>query len=690
MRARPCCAFLLLAAAIVSPAQTTALDRYVAEPDGAYAYRRVQTVAGAGYTAHILELTSQNWRTAAEVDRTLWKHWLTVVVPALVRTSTGLLLISGGSNSDTPPSSVDPALGLAAVLAGAVLAELQQVPNQPLRFTEESRSLSEDALIAYTWDKFLRTGDETWPAQLPMTKAAVRAMDAVTAFAATGDGGNRTVDRFVVAGASKRGWTTWLTAAVDPRVVAAIPLVIDTLNVERAFLHHWQAYGFWAPAVRDYEEAGVMAWLGTARLASLFALVDPYAYRDRLVMPKYLIHASGDEFFLPDSSRFYFDDLPGPKYLRYVPNTGHGLNTPAAADVLTGALAFFRLVAGEGSLPRFTWEFPSESTIRVRAQDAPVEVRLWQATNPLARDFRYEAIGPSWVSSTVTATGSGVYEITVSAPATGWTAFFGELTYLAAGLPLKFTTPVRVVPDRLPFAAPAAVVSAANYLPLVTAESIASAFGGDMAAGIEEATELPLPETLGGVSVKVTDSGGRTRSAPLFFVSPGQLNFLVPVGTTQGLARLEIVRDGRTVTKGQVMVEAISPALFSANGDGRGVAAGLAIRVRADGSQSWDYLFDAAAPLGARAPVAVDLGGPGDQVFLSLFGTGMRDGSGAATATVGGEPVGVQGPVAQGQFVGLDQVNLGPLPRALAGRGDVEIRLVVAGRETNVVTVRLR
>jgi uncharacterized protein (TIGR03437 family) len=690
MRARTAQAFLLLTAAFVSAAQTTALDRYVAEPDAAYAYRRVQTVAGFGYTAHILELTSQNWRTTAEVDRTLWRHWLTVVVPALVRTNTGLLLISGGSNSDTPPSSVDPALGLAAVSAGAVLAELSQVPNQPLRFADEGRSRSEDALIAYTWDKFLRTGDEMWPAQLPMTKAAVRAMDAVTAFAATSEGGNRTVNRFVVAGASKRGWTTWLTAAVDPRVVAAIPLVIDTLNVERAFLHHWQAYGFWAPAVRDYEEAGVMAWLGTARLASLLALVDPYAYRERLVMPKYLIHASGDEFFLPDSSRFYFDDLPGPKYLRYVPNSGHGLNTPAAADVLTGALAFFRLVAGEGNLPRFTWELPAENIVRVRVQDAPAEVRLWRATNPLARDFRFEAIGPSWVGATVTATGSGVYEVTVPAPAAGWTAFFAELTYLVDGLPLKFTTPVRVVPDTLPFAPPAAAVSAANYLPLVTAESIASAFGENLAAGVAEAIQLPLPETLGGVSLRVTDSGGQTRMAPLFFVSPGQLNFLVPAGTAPGLARLEIVRDRRTITKGQMMVEAVAPALFSANADGRGVAAGLAIRVKADGSQSWEYLFDAAAPVGARTPVAVDLGGAGDQVFLSLFGTGMRGGSGGATATVGGEPVGVQGPVAQGQFVGLDQVNLGPLPRTLAGRGEVEIRLVVAGRGANVVTVRVR
>ena len=100
-------------------------------------------------------------------------------------------------------------------------------------------------MIAYTWDKFLRTGDERWPARLPMTKAVVRAMDAMTAFCASAGGRRRaTVDRFVVAGASKRGWTTWTTAAVDPRVVAIAPIVIDVLNVEPSFEHHYRAYGF--------------------------------------------------------------------------------------------------------------------------------------------------------------------------------------------------------------------------------------------------------------------------------------------------------------------------------------------------------------------------------------------------------------------------------------------------------------
>src|SRR5262245_65524261 len=105
----------------------------------------------------------------------------------------------------------------------SVVAELRMVPNQPLVFAGETQGRVEDSFIAYTWDKFLRTGDEKWPARLPMTKAAVRAMDSVTAFCATPQGGGSKIDQFVISGGSKRGWTTWTTAAVDKRVIAIIP-----------------------------------------------------------------------------------------------------------------------------------------------------------------------------------------------------------------------------------------------------------------------------------------------------------------------------------------------------------------------------------------------------------------------------------------------------------------------------------
>ena len=154
----------------------------------------------------------------------------------------------------------DKRLAQAAVGVGTVVAELKMIPNQPLVFPDDGQELYEDAMIAYTWDKYLKTGDEKWPARLPMTKAAVRAMDSITAMCASEEGGQISVRQFVVAGGSKRGWTTWTTAAVDKRVRGIFPIVIDMLNVVPSFKHHFAAYGFYAPAVGDYVSKGIMKW----------------------------------------------------------------------------------------------------------------------------------------------------------------------------------------------------------------------------------------------------------------------------------------------------------------------------------------------------------------------------------------------------------------------------------------------
>src|SRR5262245_20845997 len=188
-------------------------------------------------------MTSQTWRSLRDVDRTEWKHWLTIAVPDKVESSVGYLAIGGGSNSNPAPDKIDPSLSDMAVTTASVAAELRMVPNQPLTMAGETRGRTEDALIAYTWDKFLRGGDEEWPLRLPMTKSAVRALDTITAFCADPARGSVRVDRFVVAGGSKRGWTTWTTAVVDPRVIAIVPLVIDMLNVEKSFDHHYRVYG---------------------------------------------------------------------------------------------------------------------------------------------------------------------------------------------------------------------------------------------------------------------------------------------------------------------------------------------------------------------------------------------------------------------------------------------------------------
>lgn len=433
-------------------APLTALDRYVHTPDPAYTWKVAGSTKGEGGTAFFIDLTSQTWLTTNEVDRTLWRHWLVVARPDNLAHHTALLFIAGGNNKDTKPPKVNGDLVRIARQTRSVVAELRMIPNQPLVFGGDGQERVEDDLIAYGWDKFLRTGAEKWLARLPMTKAAVRAMDTLTAFCASEAGGGSTVDSFVVAGGSKRGWTTWTTAIVDRRVIAICPIVIDVLNLAESMNHHFQAYGFWAPAVGNYVQHGIMDWMNTPEMTALQRIVDPYFYRDRLTLPKLMLNACGDQFFVPDSSQFYFAGLPGTKYLRYVPNADHSLKN---SDALETLLAWHDAAAEGRALPRFQWQHPSPGTVTVRTQDRPDAVKLWQATNPDARDFRLETLGPVWKSTALSDQGDGRYQAAVSPPLKGWTAYMVELTYnIGAATPLKVTTDVQVVPDTLPFPAP--------------------------------------------------------------------------------------------------------------------------------------------------------------------------------------------------------------------------------------------
>ena len=433
--------------------EETALDRYVGAPDSSYRYELLNTVAGDGYTADILEMTSQRWRTAAEVDRPIWRHWLTIIGPQTVKTSTGLLVISGGSN-EKPPPQVGPLLTQLALATNSVISEIRMVPNQPLMFAGDGKKLTEDAITAFSWEKFLTSGDETWPLRLPMTKSVVRAMDTITSFCASPAGGGLAVDKFVLGGASKRGWTAWTTAAVDNRVVAIIPVVIDLLNLEASFDHHYRSYGFWAPAIGEFERAGIMRWAHTPQFETLIRIEDPYSYRERLTMPKFIVNAAGDQYFLPDSSQFYFSGLRGENYLRYLPNTDHSLKGEFL-DAAESALSFYELILSNTRRPSFSWNFADDGSIRVNTQSRPAAVRLWQAQNPDARDFRLATIGAAYTSANLTDQGDGLYVGQVPEPKRGWAAYFVEMAFPTGGpYSYKFSTGVRVVPDRLPFGPP--------------------------------------------------------------------------------------------------------------------------------------------------------------------------------------------------------------------------------------------
>jgi len=433
-------------------AAETALDRYVHAPDAAYNYKAVTNIVQGEVKLHVLDMTSQRWLTTNEVNRTEWRHWLMVYEPQNARPGAALLFISGGNNKSQNLPNPDKRWIEMAKATKSVVVELRMVPNQPLIFHGDGKERVEDDLIAYGWDKFLRGGPEEWLARLPMTKSAVRAMDTITDYLGKPEQGGLKIDKFVVAGASKRGWTTWTTAITDKRVIAIAPIVIDMLNVVPSFRHHWEAYGFYAPSVGDYVSHGIMDWQDTPEYARLLKIEEPYEYRDRLTLPKLLINAVGDQFFLPDSHRFYFDDLKGPKFLRYIPNTDHSLRD---SDVTETLAAWLYTITEAKPLPRFDWKVDwKKGSIEVQAKDRPSKILLWQATNPEARDFRLEKVGKIWTSSEITLDADGKLVAQVEKPEKGWTAFVVEMSYKVEGFPapLKLTTGVAVVPDVLPFA----------------------------------------------------------------------------------------------------------------------------------------------------------------------------------------------------------------------------------------------
>jgi len=434
-------------------ANPTALDRYVAKPDPAYAWELARTDKEEGLTSYTIDLTSQQWLTDKEVDRPLWKHWLTISVPDTVAHPTAMMFIEGGNNRpDDKPRGADGDMKRLARQTNTVTATVFMVPNQPLVFADAMGwGRSEDAMIAYTWDKYYRTGGEEWPARLPMTKAVVRAMDTLQAFCASEAGGGHTVKDFVVAGGSKRGWTAWTTAMVDTRVRAIVPCVIDLVNVIPSFRHHYEVLGSWSVAIGDYQALGILNWLDTPENAALMAIIDPINHLERLKMPKLLINAGNDQFFVPDSSKFYWDQLLGAKWLRYMPNVGHGLER---AEAYRNMASFYHAVVANLPIPNYRFSFEEDGVIEVRllpGEDGstaqPKAVHLWQATNPNARDFR--GTRAVYEKSPIEAAEPGVYRAAVEKPESGFTGYFVELRYdgPTPETPFTFTSGIRTIPD---------------------------------------------------------------------------------------------------------------------------------------------------------------------------------------------------------------------------------------------------
>lgn len=419
------------------PAWADALEAYVRQPDPSYNWKRCEQKQVKDATLTHLELVSQTWQNQ------FWSHHLIVIRPNQVRTADiALLFVTGGSYGGPDEKDLDPFL-LLAQRAGALVAVINKVPNQPLYDGKR-----EDALIAFTFDQYTKTGDETWPLLFPMVKSAVRGMDTVQAFA--GKEWAQKVERFVVSGASKRGWTTWLSAAVDPRIVGIAPMVIDMLNMKAQLDWSQKMYGRQSEEIDDYTRIRFHERIDEPAVAKLRGWVDPYSYRNRYTMPKLLLLGTNDPYWVVDSLRHYWDELPGPKLVFQTPNAGHDLD--GAKDAVQTLAAFYRTIAEGRELPTVNWTFGTAAdgkgaAIKVTVSETPQRLRLWTADSK-DRDFRDD----SWSDRAVTlAAGSREATVEVPTPARGYRAYLVEVVLGGAdGRSYRLSTEARVTPDTLP------------------------------------------------------------------------------------------------------------------------------------------------------------------------------------------------------------------------------------------------
>lgn len=408
----------------VGPLQADLLE-YVARPEPEYQWEKRGEEESPLGTVYDLHLVSQVWQGIT------WEHRLQVFRPKeLPFPRVAVLLNTGGGGSEAEKQ-----LGLLlAAQCGTPIAILYHIPNQPL-----FDGKSEDDLIAHTFVRFLETGDENWPLLFPMAKSVVKAMDALQAW--TKEEWPEPVESFIITGGSKRGWTTWLSAVVDPRIKAIMPLVYDNLNLNAQMPHQLEVWGAYSEQIDDYTRRGLQQQLATERGQRLAKIVDPYTYRDRLTLPKLIVNGTNDPYWAQDALNLYWDDLKGEKKVLYVPNAGHSLEEDLMRVIAT-CTAFVRHIAADRPLPKLTWQHEDvdgQARLTITSEPQPKAARLW-AARAETQDFR----SAKW-ESTDMALQDGAFVGTTPKPEKGFAALFGEAVYEDGGKAFTFSTTIRIV-----------------------------------------------------------------------------------------------------------------------------------------------------------------------------------------------------------------------------------------------------
>lgn len=429
--------FLLLLVALAGigfaePASFANLQEYVHRPETAFEWQIKSKVERPGARIYDLQFVSQVWQ------KEIWRHQFQIYLPAEATPgSTMFLWVTGGSAT---PEAIALGIELARKIKAPV-GFLYHIPNQPLL----EGNLREDDLIAETFVRYLKTGDENWPLLLPMVKSVVKAMDVAQAFAR--QEWRASVEKFIVAGASKRGWTTWLTAAVDPRVSAIAPVVIDVLNMRAQMSKQVQALGGYSVRLTPYSSRGLLPIPDTAEGRGLLSMVDPWAYRDKLTMPKLIVNGTNDFYWATGALNLYWDGIPQNKWILYIPNAGHNLrrqDRPAGEqlnDLVNGLAAFARHQIIGTPMPSLKWKHEAldgKLRLTIDASPTPLAARLWIAESPGA-DFRTA----SWREQELKSSDGRMVGEIVS-PEKGRLAFFGEVEYEIEGLRYKLSTQMRM------------------------------------------------------------------------------------------------------------------------------------------------------------------------------------------------------------------------------------------------------
>ncbi|MCF6157861.1 MAG: PhoPQ-activated pathogenicity-like protein PqaA type [wastewater metagenome] len=411
--------------------QAGTLEKYVQKKDTSFMWKSINHKKFQDATITHIELTSQTWHNLP------WNHHIQIVRPHILQNpGISFLFVAGDGDGSR---EIEP-LSFIAQKTGTIAAVITNIPNQPL-----FQGLLEDALIAYTFDQYLKTKDESWPLLFPMVKSVVRGMDTIQAFMQKEH--QQQVDAFVLSGASKRGWTTWLTAATDQRVAAIAPMVFDVLNMKKQTDWAEKMYGRQSEKIEDYTNRNLVARINEPGMVVLQKWVDPYHYRQRYTMPKLLLLGTNDPYWVVDSLRHYWNDLPEPKHVYQTPNAGHDLG--GGKEAIQTLAAWYWMIVNGKDLPKIEWLLRDGSNgpagITVRTDQPPEKIRLW-TTQSDDRDFRNNL----WSSQDLEIILNNYYQSSaeIPVPSKGFKAFMGEVELTSPfGNTYKLSTQVQVTPD---------------------------------------------------------------------------------------------------------------------------------------------------------------------------------------------------------------------------------------------------